>query len=108
MDFPIVYESEFQSITHPIVMAEYPIDYTWYIITAQKRCPFGNDFYYVIVSSFTSPKVNAYGTYNEFHPYNLVKYYKPLTLKEAQIIFPEFKLNEQNYGFEKLIFPTEA
>lgn len=108
MDYPAVYESsETQILYHPHIEAKYPLDYTWYLITAQKPCPFGNNFQYVIVATLTSPKVNAYGTFNEFNAYNLVKYYKPLSLKDAQIIFPEANLTEENYGFEMLWVPEE-
>lgn len=110
MDFPvenIYYSPEFTNFSNPQVMANYPMDYNWYHISCMKKCPFGNDFFYVIVATYTSSKVNVYGTYNEFNPYNLVKYYTPISLIAAQTIFPEMGFNQQNYGFEKLKMPDE-
>lgn len=108
MDMPInVYESCLSYIFHPQICAYYPIDYNWYYLVAQKRCPFGNNFQYVLVASRSSSKVNAYGTYDEFNAYNLVKYYRPLSFEDAITIFPEWNLSIENYGFEKLWVPDD-
>lgn len=92
-------------LSTPLTSPNYPLDFAWYSIIKRKKCPFGNDFFYVIVRAQTSVKVNVYGTFNDFNAYNLVRYYEPLKLIDAQFLFPEENFTEETYGFEKLFIP---
>lgn len=86
----------------------YPIDYEWYHIIRVKDCPFGSEIKYVVVDALSHcGKYNVYGTHNEFNPYTLVKFYNPLSLIDAQIIYPEMNFTTENYGFKKLMITPE-
>ena len=84
-----------------------PIDYHCYYIVSYKELPQWPGLKFVIVMPYNEVKCNAYGTVDEFNPYNLVKYYRALNLKEAKIIFPEMEFTEKNYGFKKFITPED-
>lgn len=109
MDYPVeaIYQVPGTDLIESTFVKYCPYDYDWYKIIKIKDCPFGSGIKYVVVNALSSPKCNVYGTHNEFNAYILVKYYRPLALVDAKIIYPEMNFGEDNYGFEKLFVPGD-
>ncbi|MGK5595675.1 MAG: hypothetical protein ACSNEK_10020 [Parachlamydiaceae bacterium] len=105
MDFPVeihapmTYEEKCEAI-HSMA-TNLPEEYFYYKLVAIKMCPQNSGLTFVAVKDYVTPKINVYGTVDEFILFNIVKYYKPIPLKAAQIIFPEWNFTEENYGFER-------
>lgn len=103
MDFPIemhatmTYQEKCEALESAINIL--PDDFHNYRLLGLKKCPQGSGLTFLAIQDYLTSKVNVYGTVDEFIIYNIVKYYKPISITAAKVIFPEMNFNEDNYGF---------
>ena len=70
-----------------------------YQIVDYIMCCYPDEMVLTLIFHEEKQKYNYYIVFYEFKADNIVKNYKPRPLEEAQIAFPKYNLNEQNYGF---------